>query len=180
VNHTERALRTLRERRPCVLGFAGNWKPVEHLELDAAASEMHQSIVDFLSDAPAEDPRTAGKPRISVRANEIKRSRDALARAMDGARSEGLGNLSAWVAAKNAVDKEKDGKYSERWQRDGLNVRYDAPDDAPPPDVPAAKPPPAAASNSTAAPDAASTTQQSSRLGSMMKPWSRSKQKSAE
>ena len=88
--------------------------------------------------------------------------------------------LSAWVAAKNAVDKEKDGKYSERWQRDGLNVRYDAPDDAPPPDVPAAKPPPAAASNSTAAPDAASTTQQSSRLGSMMKPWSRSKQKSAE
>ena len=149
---------------------------MEHLELDAAASDMHQSIVDFLSDAPAEDPRTAGKPRISVRANEIKRSRDALARAMDGARSEGLGNLSAWVAAKNAVDKEKDGKYSERWQRDGLNVRYDAPDDAP--DLPAAEPPAAAASSSTAAAaSTAATTQQSSRLGGMMKPWSRSKQK---
>ena len=145
---------------------------------------MHQSIVDFLSDAPAEDRRTAGKPRISVRANEIKRSRDALARAMDGARSDGLGNLSAWVAAKNAVDKEKDGKYSDRWQRDGLNVKYDAPDDAPDdapndaPDVPAAKPPAAAASSSTAgAASTAATTQQSSRLGGMMKPWSRSKQK---
>ena len=57
---------------------------MEHLELDAAASEMHQSIVDFLSDAPAEDPRTAGKVQSTSKPATL-----GSARAISSARKEG-------------------------------------------------------------------------------------------